>query len=132
MGNGPEVPAYVGVVKKLRKLIEDLPPGSELPSTREQAATFGANQGTVRTALEKLRAEGLVASKQGKGWFTTAPRDLEPDEVAEIMRRFDDLTEEVRTLAERVGQLETARAPRGAAPAPTGTKSRRRSHPTAP
>ena len=44
-------------------------PGSLLPSEAELAASFGVSRVTVRKALELLRAEGLIDSRQGYGWF---------------------------------------------------------------
>ncbi len=130
MGDGSQEPAYKGVMAELRELIADLPPDTELPSIRAKAGELGLGVAVVRRAYEKLRDdEGLLVSNQGGRFFTLPPRPLEPDEITEIMRRFDVLTGEVRTLAERVAALESARA---AAPASSASRSRRRSHPAAP
>ena len=40
-----------------------------LPSEAELSGEFGASRVTVRRALELLRDEGLVAARQGFGWF---------------------------------------------------------------
>ncbi len=40
-----------------------------LPSEAELSARFSASRVTVRRALEVLRDEGLVGSRQGFGWF---------------------------------------------------------------
>ena len=40
-----------------------------LPSEAELSAEFGASRVTVRRALELLRDEGLIAARQGFGWF---------------------------------------------------------------
>jgi GntR family transcriptional regulator len=132
MGNGPETPAYVGAVAMVRELIADLPVGTQLPSIREKAAQSKIPVAAVRKAYEKLRDEGLLISMQGKGWFTAEPRPLEPDEIAEIMRRFDDLTEELRKLGERVDRLEVDRGTQAAQPVRTEPRSRRRSDRAAP
>ena len=47
----------------------DLAPGRLLPSEAALAAAHDASRVTVRRALEALRAEGLVDSRQGFGWF---------------------------------------------------------------
>jgi GntR family transcriptional regulator len=39
-----------------------------LPSEADLSAAYGASRVTVRRALEALREEGLVASRQGRGW----------------------------------------------------------------
>jgi len=43
--------------------------GQLLPSEAVLSTTHGASRVTVRKALEQLRAEGLVESRQGFGWF---------------------------------------------------------------
>ncbi len=43
-----------------------------LPSEAELSARYGTSRVTVRRALELLRAEGLVSSRQGFGWIVAA------------------------------------------------------------
>jgi DNA-binding GntR family transcriptional regulator len=43
--------------------------GGALPSEAQLGREYGASRVTVRRALELLRAEGLVSSRQGAGWF---------------------------------------------------------------
>jgi GntR family transcriptional regulator len=50
----------------------ELAAGRLLPSETELAATYAVSRVTVRRALEHLRAEGLVDSRQGFGWFVAA------------------------------------------------------------
>jgi GntR family transcriptional regulator len=45
---------------------------SVLPSESELSEEFGASRVTVRRALELLRDEGIVTSRQGLGWTLTA------------------------------------------------------------
>jgi GntR family transcriptional regulator len=46
--------------------------GQLLPSEAELSSSSGASRVTVRRALELLRDEGLVDSRQGFGWFAAA------------------------------------------------------------
>ena len=46
--------------------------GRLLPSEAELSAAYGVSRVTVRRALEELRSEGLVDSRQGFGWFVAA------------------------------------------------------------
>lgn len=46
--------------------------GRLLPSEAELGDEFGVSRVTVRRALEVLRDEGLVAARQGFGWFVAA------------------------------------------------------------
>lgn len=48
------------------------PPGQLLPSEAELAATQAVSRVTVRKALAQLKAEGLIDSRQGFGWYTLA------------------------------------------------------------
>jgi GntR family transcriptional regulator len=43
-----------------------------LPSEAELSGEYGASRVTIRRALEALRAEGLVESRQGFGWIAAA------------------------------------------------------------
>lgn len=43
-----------------------------LPSESQLSATFAASRVTVRRALDVLREEGLLESRQGLGWFVAA------------------------------------------------------------
>lgn len=53
-----------------RRIVEDRHgPGRLLPSESVLSRDYGASRVTVRKALEALREEGLVASRQGVGWF---------------------------------------------------------------
>lgn len=50
----------------------ELTAGRLLPSEAELSTEFSASRVTVRRALELLRDEGLVDSRQGFGWFVAA------------------------------------------------------------
>lgn len=46
--------------------------GQLLPSESELSGDYGASRATVRRALEALRDEGLIESRQGLGWLVTS------------------------------------------------------------
>jgi GntR family transcriptional regulator len=46
--------------------------GRVLPSESELSAEFDASRVTIRRALETLRDEGLIAARQGFGWFVAS------------------------------------------------------------
>lgn len=48
---------------------EQIAPGSRLPSTRQLAAQYRAGEETIRLAIAKLKATGIVRAHQGKGVF---------------------------------------------------------------
>ncbi len=67
---------YKEIAESLREEIASgaLTAGGVLPSEAELSATHGASRVTVRKALELLRDEGLVDSRQGFGWFAATAR----------------------------------------------------------
>ncbi|MGH3939728.1 MAG: GntR family transcriptional regulator [Pseudonocardiaceae bacterium] len=59
------------IAADLRKAIRDgeYRPGHQLPSGNALARRYGVARQTVQTAVQTLRAEGLVVGHQGAGWF---------------------------------------------------------------
>jgi len=60
---------YQEIAREIRELAQNAAPGSVLPSEAEMSSEFGASRVTVRRALEMVRDEGLIAARQGFGWF---------------------------------------------------------------
>lgn len=77
------LPKYLQIAGHIRDQIVrgDLRPGDEVPSERELAAAWGVARPTATKALETLRVQGLVESRQGAGTFVrrqpSAPRARE-------------------------------------------------------
>jgi GntR family transcriptional regulator len=75
---------YLQIAAELRRQIAsgDVAPGALMSSESELARTHDASRVTVRRALRELKAEGLVDSRQGFGWYvatsalTQSLRDL--------------------------------------------------------
>lgn len=67
---------YRQIAEQLRGEIEagSLAAGSVLPSEATLGARFDASRVTIRKALELLREQGLVSSRQGAGWFVAVDR----------------------------------------------------------
>jgi GntR family transcriptional regulator len=63
---------YREIADTLRQRVRDAPAGSLLPSEAELSSEFGASRVTIRRALDLLRDDGLVAARQGFGWFVAA------------------------------------------------------------
>ena len=63
------------VYEKLMELIsqQSLPAGSKLPSEANMAIQFGVSRTVIREAVSRLKSEGLVESKQGRGGFLREP-----------------------------------------------------------
>lgn len=69
--------------------------GDKLPSETQLSRAFGVSRPVVRTALARLRADGLIESRQGAGSFVV--RTLSPDfmgeapsgSIAELLRCYE-------------------------------------------
>jgi GntR family transcriptional regulator len=66
---------YRTIADQLRRRLEagEFPAGRLLPSEAELSEGYDASRVTVRKALETLRDDGLVDSRQGFGWFSAGP-----------------------------------------------------------
>jgi GntR family transcriptional regulator len=66
-----EMPKYIRIRDWLldRILSTGLTRGDKLPSEHDLIRQFEVSRVTVRQALEALRAEGIIESHHGKGWF---------------------------------------------------------------
>ena len=62
---------YKSIADALRERVAagEFPGGGLLPSESELSSAYEASRVTVRKALEALRDDGLVDSRQGFGWF---------------------------------------------------------------
>jgi GntR family transcriptional regulator len=107
-------PAYLQVADALREQIRDgtYPPGAQLPPERALMETFAVSSKTIRAALDRLRAEGYIMSRQGVGSFVREPVTLR--------RMSSDLTEHGGWIAacERLGLTPSVRTTITTAAAP--------------
>ena len=82
----------------------DYPQGGRLPSEVELAASFGASRPVVRVALARLRADGLIASRQGSGSYvlrrpdSSVSRFVSLGSITDIQRCYE-FREEVESAA---------------------------------
>jgi GntR family transcriptional regulator len=65
---------YQAIAEQIRTRIAagEFAAGRLLPSESDLSGTYDASRVTIRRALEQLRADGLVDSRQGFGWFVAA------------------------------------------------------------
>ncbi|WP_219905531.1 winged helix-turn-helix domain-containing protein [Actinopolyspora mortivallis] len=97
------------MAEKLRQAIIDgvYSPGQKLPSGQELAAELGVAVGTVRSALDLLREDGVVETHHGRGSFvldrpeSSAERGT-PDELALIRSELAEINRRLASLEERL------------------------------
>jgi GntR family transcriptional repressor for pyruvate dehydrogenase complex len=72
--------ALVRVTKQLEAHLLEmaLHRGSRLPSERQMAERFGASRSTVREAIQRLVARGMLTARPGSGVFVTGAHPIEP------------------------------------------------------
>jgi len=99
------LPKYLQIAGHIRDQIirGDLQPGAEVPSERELAATWKVARPTATKALENLRVQGFVDSRQGSGTYVrrqhAVPRARERyDRARELGTMYSD-AESVEFLA---------------------------------
>jgi len=89
---------YQEIADELRSRYGDAPVGSVLPSESEMSAEFGASRVTIRRALELVRDDGLIAARQGFGWYVAG----EPvRQSLESLGTIESQVEGVGKLSER-------------------------------
>lgn len=68
---------WVQIADQLREeILTSGVPGARLPSGTELMARFGVARNTVQNAIDQLRAEGLVVSVSGRGWYVSERKPL--------------------------------------------------------
>lgn len=66
--------------------------GSRLPTERKLANEFGASRSTIRKAIDRLRQDGLVLSRQGDGNYVAGLRAEDPLALrVDLDGSFDDV-----------------------------------------
>jgi len=89
---------YQEIADDLRARALSAPAGSVLPSEAEMSIEFGASRVTIRRALELVRDDGLIAARQGFGWFVAT----EPvQQSLESLATIESQVEGVGKLSER-------------------------------
>ncbi|MDX9707439.1 MAG: FadR/GntR family transcriptional regulator [Azospira sp.] len=73
----PRLSEEVSAALEARILRGDHPPGSQLPTEKVFAETFGVSRAVVREAIARLKADGLIETRQGAGAFVAEnPKSL--------------------------------------------------------
>lgn len=102
---------YREIADDLRRRIEDghLTAGRLLPSEATLSGEYNVSRVTVRKALEALRSDGLVAARQGFGWFVADEPVRQP--LARLGTIEDQLEAEGRESERRIIDFAFVSAP---------------------
>jgi len=81
------VPYYVQLQQQLAEAIASgaLKPGDQLPTLRDVALRLGCDLGTVQSAYDELRRQGLLVLERGRGTFVTGQRDAGDSSRASVL-----------------------------------------------
>lgn len=91
------MPERVTIIMRDLILKGTYPPKTRLPSEGDMAQRFGVSRTVMREAVSRLKAEGLVESRQGSGIFV---REAGPDRPFRIETSVLDSVQEVLRVAE--------------------------------
>ncbi len=89
---------YQEIADELRERVRSASAGSVLPSESELSAEFAASRVTIRRALELVRDDGLIAARQGFGWFVAT----EP--VRQRLERLGTIDEQLESSGKAAGR----------------------------
>jgi GntR family transcriptional regulator len=69
---------YLQIIEQIRHKVAvgDWPPGAEIPSIRQLAASLSVSVITIKRAYLELEREGVILTQQGKGSIVSANPSL--------------------------------------------------------
>lgn len=102
---------YREIAADLRSRLEagEYAAGRLLPSEARLSAGYSASRVTIRKALEELRTEGLIGSRQGFGWFVSGDAVRQP--LAHLATIESQLEAEGKRSERRILELGVVDAP---------------------
>ncbi|MFE9648195.1 GntR family transcriptional regulator [Streptomyces sp. NPDC006365] len=105
---------YLQVSESLRQKISKGEITAELPSQAKLISLYNVSRSTIERALATLKAEGVIESVQGSGWFVAGSGDRRPliERVTELWQtdrlQVGDRFPTEKELCERFSASRTA------------------------
>lgn len=93
-------PIYIQIKDGIKKLIITgaICADEKVPSVRELAESLAINPNTIQKAYKELETEGYLYSVSGRGTFASSDVIAETGRKQELMRDFEEVTEELLYL----------------------------------
>lgn len=102
---------YAEVARQLeRRILEELKPGDMLPPERELAQVFGVSRSSIRDAIRRLEAVGLVRPRQGAGTVVCEPADSAMNPLTSVLHQKRRMISELLDVRKIVEPALAARA----------------------
>ncbi|WP_433265936.1 GntR family transcriptional regulator [Actinosynnema sp. CS-041913] len=105
-------PAYQQIADDLRRFVasDEAQVGDKLPSLAELQAQYGRAVMTLQKALDVLRSEGLVISRQGEGTIIVKKPEAHAGDDGpsphELRQMFERINSALDDLSQRVSAVE--------------------------
>jgi DNA-binding transcriptional regulator YhcF (GntR family) len=97
-----DTPLYLQIVDQITRAVSQgsLPPGYQLPTVRQFAATSGISQGTIKHAYDALEQTGFIKKTRGSGTFiNTAKQTRGEGAKAQAMDAIDAFLDRMQGLS---------------------------------
>src|SRR5579884_915972 len=108
---------YAEVARQLeRRILEELKPGDMLPPERELAQVFGVSRSSIRDAIRRLEAVGLVRPRQGAGTVVCEPPESLANPLAGVLHQKRRMITELLDVRKIIEPALAARAAVHASP----------------
>ena len=93
-------PIYEQIRDGIRRLVllGAILPGEAVIPVRELSSKLAINPATIHRAYQELETEGYLYSVSGRGTFASSDVIAEPGRKQELMRDFEEVTEELLYL----------------------------------
>ncbi len=113
---------YEEVARQLeRRILEELKPGDMLPPERELAQIFGVSRSSIRDAIRRLEAVGLVQPRQGAGTVVCEPAESVANPLANVLLQKRRMVTELLDVRKIIEPALAGRAALHAGPAHIAT-----------